>query len=151
MCAQPAPLLKAFAAIHGTPLGRLERYGGFFATLRADRFGLHALRGCHSGGRPIHSLSAIRFAGLAALRLVLEALIGEKHLLAGSENEFRPALCALQNFVMVFHTLLRVPVRTGEAAAHLRSSGEKCIRLYPRTSLPRWLEAAWNDWTGEVP
>jgi hypothetical protein len=52
-------------------------------------------------------LSAGALAGLAALGLILEALIDKKHLLAGGENEFRTAIGALENFIVIFHTLLR--------------------------------------------
>src|SRR5579862_951001 len=101
-----SPLLKAFAAVHGAALRRLEGHGRFFPTLRADRFRFHSLDG---GRRRFTALDANRLATLATLGLVLEALVREKHLLAGGEDEFSPALGALQNFVMVFHTLLRGP------------------------------------------
>jgi hypothetical protein len=48
----------------------------------------------------------IDFARLAPLGFVLEALIAEKHLFAGGEDKFPPALAALQDLVLVFHTLL---------------------------------------------
>jgi hypothetical protein len=52
------------------------------------------------------ALSAFGFAVLAPLRLVLEALIGKKHLLAGGEDEFRTAFAALQDSIVVFHVPL---------------------------------------------
>ena len=100
-----SPLLEAFTAIHGAALRRFEGHGRLFSTLRADRFRFHPL----DGGRRFATLRANRLTSLATLGLVLEALIREKHLLAGGENEFSPALGALQDFVMVFHTLLRGP------------------------------------------
>jgi len=100
-----SPLLKAFTAVYGAALRRLKRHGRFFSTLRADRFRFYAL----GGGRRFTTLRANRLTSLATLGLVFEALIREKHLLAGGENEFSPALGALQDFVMVFHTLLRGP------------------------------------------
>jgi hypothetical protein len=98
--------LKTFAAIYGATLRGFEGYGRFFSTLRADRFCFDPLGG---RGRWLSALGANRLASLATLGLVLEAFVREKHLLAGGENEFSPALGALQNFVMVFHTLLRGP------------------------------------------
>jgi len=56
-------------------------------------------------------LSAVGLTCFATLRFVFEAFVGEKHLLAGRENKFRSAIRALQNLVMVFHTLLRGRVR----------------------------------------
>src|SRR5579863_328364 len=99
-------LLKTFTAVDGAALRGLEGYGRLFSTLRADRFRFHPLDG---GRRRFAALDANRLATLATLGLVLEALVREKHLLAGGENEFSPALGALQNFVMVFHKLLRGP------------------------------------------
>lgn len=111
-------MLKAFAAIHRTPLRRLERNGGLFPALRADRFRLYALdasRTCFI------SLSAICFAGLATLGLVLESLVREKHLLAGREDEFSSTIGALQDLVMVFHMLLRGPGSLGAGIGAARS------------------------------
>src|SRR4029077_11230270 len=53
-----------------------------------------------------------RFASLAAFRLVLEALIGQKNLLAPGEYEFRTAFGALQNLIVEFHGLLPVVAGT---------------------------------------
>ncbi|HEV2523453.1 MAG TPA: hypothetical protein VGT24_13825 [Candidatus Acidoferrales bacterium] len=52
-------------------------------------------------------LGALGFAVLAPLGLILEALIGEKHLLAGGEDELLTTFRALQDLIVVFHTLLR--------------------------------------------
>ena len=60
-------------------------------------------------------MRAVGFAGFAPLGLVLEALVGEEHLLTGGEYELRSALRALQDLVVVFHTLLRVRVRVERA------------------------------------
>ena len=107
-----SPLLKTFAAVDRAALGRLEGHGRLFSTLGADRFRFDPLDG---GRRRFTALRANRLASLATLGLVLEALVREKHLLAGGENEFSPALGALQNLVMIFHTLLRGRVRTEQA------------------------------------
>ncbi len=112
------PVLKAFAAIHRTPLRRLERNGRLFPALRADRFRLYALNASRTR---LISLRAIRFAGFATLGFVLESLVREKHLFAGGENEFRPAIGALQDLVLVFHALLRGPGSHGAGSGAVRS------------------------------
>jgi hypothetical protein len=103
-------MLETFAAIHRTPLRRLERNGRLFPALRAHRFRLYALDASRTCFIP---LSAIGFAGFATLGLVLKSLVREKHLLAGREDEFSPTIGALQDLVMVFHMLLRGPGSLG--------------------------------------
>jgi hypothetical protein len=103
-------MLKAFAAIDWTPLRGFERNGGLFPALRAHRFRLYALDASRTRFIP---LCAICLARLATLGLVLESLVREKHLLAGRENEFCSTIGALQDLVMVFHTLLRGPGSLG--------------------------------------
>src|SRR6267143_1302069 len=49
------------------------------------------------------ALGALRFTGLTPLGLVLEALVGEKHLFAAVEHKLRTALRTLQHLVVVFH------------------------------------------------
>jgi hypothetical protein len=132
-------LLKALPAIHGTPLRRLEGDRGLFTALRADRLRFHPLR---ISRIPVVPLRAICLARLAPLRLVLETLVGEEHLLAGGEDEFRSAIDALQHLVMVFHTLLRGRVRTGEAAVQPAPDGPVNARSLLRFSPGRWHEAA---------
>jgi hypothetical protein len=83
-----------------------ERDGRLFTALRADRFRFHAL---DAGRRRFATLRTNRLTSLAPLGFVFETFVREKHLLAGGENEFSPALGALQNLVMVFHKLLRGP------------------------------------------
>jgi hypothetical protein len=99
-----SPLLKTFSAIHRASLCRLEGNGCFFSALRTHRLGLDTL---HAAGTCRCARRAIGFARLAPLGLVLEALVGEKHLLAGGENELSRTFSTLQNPVMVFHTLLQ--------------------------------------------
>jgi hypothetical protein len=74
------------------------------------------------------SLRALGFAILAPFGLVLEALIGEKHLLAGGENKFLIAIRTLQDLIMVFHTLLRGSTLVAEPVA---SSDEPESTGYP--------------------
>jgi len=97
-------VLKAFPAIDRTPLRRLERNGRFFCALRANCLGFYALATA-SGRTPARR--AVRFACFAPLRLVLEALVGEKHLLARREYKLGRTFGALQDPIVVFHTLLQ--------------------------------------------
>src|ERR1700722_540711 len=103
-CAHRAALLKAFAAEHGPTLSRAKRHRRIFTTLRASgfRFGTHR-RTAAAVCAAAHTFGTLGFARLASLGLVLEALIGEKHLLAGSEYELRIAFRALQYLVVEFH------------------------------------------------
>jgi hypothetical protein len=82
-------LLETFPAVHRSPLGRLEGNRGFLPALRAGgtRFGSLVIpRGRRS--------AALGLARLAPFGLVLEALVGEKHLFAAGEDEFSAALDA---------------------------------------------------------
>lgn len=141
------PLLKAFAAVHRTTLRRLEGNCRFLPALRADSLGFHAL---DAAPVAVGALGSIRLAGLAPLGLVLEALVGEKHLLTGGEDKLRPALGAFQDLVMVFHTLLRGRVRTEEPASgrapRQRASGRADIGGL----LGRWHETAEETPVDEV-
>jgi hypothetical protein len=82
-------------------------------------------------------------ASLASLGFVLETFVGEKHLLAGSKDEFSPTFRALQNLVVVFHTMLRDLAgkgpewdKTGEIAARASQwSGAAGTQLLPA----RWM------------
>ena len=97
-CTHRPPLLKTFAAINGPALSRLEGNRSFLPALRAGGFRFGALK---SAGTCAFCSS--RLAGLTTLGLVLEALIGEKHLLAGGENKLRTAFRALQDPIVIFH------------------------------------------------
>jgi|SRR5579864_342034 len=96
--AHRAPLLEAFAAVDGPALSRLEGNRSFLPALRARGFRFGALKSAGTG-----AFCSSRLTGLATLGLVLEALIGEKHLLAGGENKFRTAFRALQDPIVIFH------------------------------------------------
>jgi len=146
LCAHPAALLKAFAAVHRTPLCWPERNRGLFAALRADRLGFHTLSASAPTGT-VGPLNATGLTSLAPLGFVLEAFVGEKHLFAGREYKFGSTFGALQDLVMIFHTLLRLRLRTGEAAAQPRANRAPCTRLELRMSLARSPEAAWNNRT----
>ena len=98
--AESPPLLEALAAKDGTTLRGAEWDSGFLSALRAGSLGFRAhLRATTASA----AFCALGLAGLASLRLVFEALIGEEHLFAGSKNKFSAALRALQDSVMVFH------------------------------------------------
>src|SRR5258708_2948237 len=71
----------------------------FLAALRAAGF-------CFCAWSRIPSTAAFRplcLATLAALRLVFESLVGEKHLFAGGKNKLSAALRTLQYLVVEFH------------------------------------------------
>jgi hypothetical protein len=104
-CAHRAALLEAFAAEYRPALRRTERHRGVFAALRAIRFrfGAHRCATAAAIRAGAYAFRAFRFAPLASLGLVLEALVGEKHLFAGCEHKFRIAFRALQYFVVEFH------------------------------------------------
>src|SRR5580704_3757304 len=85
------PLLETFAAVNRTALRRLEGDRGILPALRTGRLGFASLK-------PVTLARIIRafcFAGLAPLGLVLKALVGEEHLFAGGEDNFRIAFRAL--------------------------------------------------------
>jgi hypothetical protein len=74
--------------------------------LRAGCLGFNPLDIPRTYFAPLHTG---RFTRFAPLRLIFEALVGEKHLLARGENKFPAAFGTLQDLVMVFHTLLPGP------------------------------------------
>jgi hypothetical protein len=114
------PLLETLAAVDWAPLRGLERNRGFLPALRAHGLGLDALNAAVRGRSS--ALRSRGFARLAPLGLVLEALVGEKHLLAGGEDKLRPTVRALQDLVMIFHGPLRGLARTGQATRQAMSS-----------------------------
>jgi hypothetical protein len=97
--AHGAALLEALAAKDRATLRGAEGNRSFLTALRAAGFGFRANRRRRSAYR----FGALGLAGFAAFGLILEALVGEKHLFAGSEHKFRTALRALQNLIVVFH------------------------------------------------
>src|SRR5215470_19846089 len=92
-------LLETFAAENRPALRGTEGHRGFLAALRAVGFGFRAhLDGCTAAS---HAVGSLGFASLAALGFVFEALVGEKHLLAGSKNKFGATLRTLQDLIVV--------------------------------------------------
>jgi hypothetical protein len=102
------------------------------------------------------AFGSLCFAGFTSFGLVLEALVGEKHLFAAGEHEFRTAFRTLQHLVVVFHeplspwsrlggrlgklctgepTFLRIPVSGDAGRGSLGPSGTK-LKHDPKTSLP---------------
>src|SRR5205807_6018297 len=65
---------------------------------------------------------------LAALWFVLESLVSEKHLFAGSKHELRTAFCTLQHLVVVFHEALSPGSRRNRGLARLCTSEPRCLR-----------------------
>jgi hypothetical protein len=114
-------MLETFPAINGPSLRWLERHRRLLAALRADSLRFNALNAGRCAGTAISSLRAHRFAGLAPLRLVLESLVGEEHLLAGCEHKFRAAFGALQYFIVEFHGTLRAVAERRSHSRHPQS------------------------------
>src|SRR5579884_2100922 len=98
--------LEAFLAEDGTPLGRLERDGGLLAARGTRGNGFDALA---SDRRPRRPRRAFRFTRLAALRLVLEVLVGEELLLARRPDELRATVHAPEDPVLELHRSLPRP------------------------------------------
>jgi len=82
-------LLETFPAVHGSPLGWLEGNRGFLPALRARR-----TRFCSLVIPRGRRCAALGLARLAPFGFVLKTLVGEKHLFAAGEDEFRAALDA---------------------------------------------------------
>ena len=141
------PLLETFAAIYRASLCWLERNGCFFSALRAHRLGFDTL---YAAGSSRGARRAISLARFAPLGLVLETLVGEKHLLAGGENELSRTFCALQNPIMVFHTLLQGLAGTGVAAEQSsQTDAETCPEKsrFPHLAWPEpfeWTPVIWS-------
>jgi hypothetical protein len=87
--------------------------------LRTGRLGFVSLE---SVAALTYAVSALRLACLAPLGLVLESLVGEKHLLAGGEDKLGTAFRALQNPILVLHRLLRDPTLVGGPKASSEKS-----------------------------
>jgi hypothetical protein len=138
-------LLKTFSAIDRTPLRGLERNRSFFPTLRTHGLGFDPL----CANRTV-ALRAMSFACLAPLGLVLETLVGEKHLLAGGEDELSSALAALQDLIVVFHMLLRHGVGTGLAALQLLPDRRGNLDQNMQSPHAGWHKAAWNEPPGRL-
>ncbi len=103
-----------------------EGNGRFLAALGAGRLGFRA----HLGGVPAATstaFSAFGFTALATLRLVLEAFVGEKHLLASSKNKLGTAFRTLQNPIVEFHVSAppENPLGQGEGAVFYLGPGCK--------------------------
>ena len=111
--AHGSPLLETFTAIDGASLRRLEGHRGFLAALRANGLGFDSLHTARAG---THAGCTSCLAGFAPLGLVLEALVGEKHLFARGEDKLRIAFGALQDFIVIFHSLLRDLAGRGQRA-----------------------------------
>ena len=99
--AERSALLEAFAAKNRTPLRGTEGDSRFLSALGARGLRFRA----HLGGATAAATTfgALGFAALAPFRLVLESLVGEKHLFAGSKYKFSAAFRTLQDPIVVFH------------------------------------------------
>jgi len=144
-------LLEALAAIHGTPLRRLEGNRGFLAALRAGCFCLRA----GSARALTHVFGALALAGPAAFGLAAKALVCVEGLFAGGENEFATAIGAFQNAILVLHRHSRAPRawwRGGQCprppnctrTCRLQPEGPVCPAgsTTPAYNVPPWEETA---------
>lgn len=95
-------------------------------------------------------MHAIRLACLTPLGLVLEAPVGEEHLLARGKYEFCSALTALQDFIVVFHVPLRDLLRRGSAAVQPEPDEGEYPRTTPWVSPFGWHKVVWIDLSGMV-
>src|SRR5215470_4083740 len=86
-CAHCPSLLEAFPAKHRPPLRGPERNGSFLPALRA--IGLRLRTGLHRVPAASATLCSFCLARFTSFWFVLESLVSEKHLLAGSEHELR--------------------------------------------------------------
>jgi hypothetical protein len=84
------------------------------------------------------------FTSLAPLGLVFEALIGEEHLFAGSEDEFSPTVRALQDFVVIFHGPLRGLARSRQVGRQAMSDETEVPWGRRRFLLAGWHKTAWR-------
>ena len=89
-CAHGPSLLETFAAENRATLRGTEGNGGFLAALRTTGFGFRAHRTTAPG-----RFRALGLAGLAALGLVFESLVGEEHLFAAGKYKLGATLRAL--------------------------------------------------------
>jgi hypothetical protein len=90
-----ALLVEASAAVHRAISAGLEGHLGGLATLGANDIVHRAIAAVETA---VGSLALVT-AGLAAARLILEALIGVELLLGRGENELIAALTAYQSLV----------------------------------------------------
>ena len=120
--------LKALAAKYGTALSRLEGNGCFLAALRTNGFGLDSLRADRARTIAV-ALCAAALARLTAFGLVLEAFVREEHLLAGREDKLCSAVSALQNFIVIFHVLLRDPAGRGRQLCRANQRRTEAARV----------------------
>src|SRR5215831_10424423 len=90
------PGLEAFLAEDRTALRRLEGDGRLLAARRTIRNGFHPLA---SDGAS-RTAGPLAFARFAALRFVLEILVGEELLFSSRPDELRAAVHALKDSVL---------------------------------------------------
>jgi hypothetical protein len=86
--------------------------------LRASGFRFRSHRSVSATAASRTAFSALCFAAFATFGLVLKALVGEKHLLAGSKYKLGAALRTLQYPIVEFHEPLPLnPIRAGRTGS----------------------------------
>src|SRR5260370_23101640 len=94
-------LLEAFPAKHRSPLCGTEGNSGFLPALRAVGLCFRA-HGRGVSATTAAALGPFCFTSLAALGLVLEALVGKKHLFARGKNKFSGTPPTTHQSLLVF-------------------------------------------------
>src|SRR6266550_6879129 len=115
------PLLEALLAEHRSALRGTEGHRGVLAARRAGRLGLDTIAHRGSGAHPVRPF---RLARLAALRFVLELLVGEEQLFTRGPNELRRAVHTPQGLVLELHRSPPLLVVDPGPAALLRFAPE---------------------------
>src|SRR5689334_6327878 len=126
------PGLEAFLAEDRTALRRLEGDGRLLAARRTIRDGFHPLA---SDGTS-RTAGPLAFARFAALRLVLEVLVGEKLLLSCRPDELRATVHALKDSVLELHRSLPRRGRSCPARTTPVRAGVSCDSVSSPT--PVW-------------
>jgi hypothetical protein len=144
--ARRSPVLETFPAIDRAPLRGFERNCRFFGALRANCFRFYSL--CCAIGRA-SACPAVCFACFAPLGLVFEALVGEKHLLARCKYKLGRTFGALQDPIVVFHTLLQSTLlEYGSGTVHARRNGKRLanstLPISPDTNMFEWTQTNWS-------
>src|SRR6185295_9031482 len=128
------PGLEAFLAEDRTALRRPEGDGRLLAARRAIRNGFHPFA---SDGAS-RTAGPLAFARFAALRLVLEVLVGEQLLFSRRPDELRAAVHALKDSVLELHRSLPRRGRSSYSARTTRArAGASCDCVFsPGPALP---------------
>src|SRR6476646_585173 len=99
--ARKFPRLETFPAEHRASLCGTEGHGRFFSARRAVGGGFNPFAADRGARR--RAGRTLSLARLASFRLVLEILVGEEQLLAGSPDELGAAVYADERLILELH------------------------------------------------